>query len=215
MSIGIRCTSIFILIAKSIAFFYGTSKLTRGITDTQYFSSISMSSTEPGLHGANFKFMPSVRIAEDEYYPRILHIAGVYPGITVEDLVLPISPPNSPPGKWTFDFADPLGPQLGTVAIPGSATLYDCIDPVVVITSSTALGMTTVMGTEEVLVVVDREDRQFSPAQFFMFRSPYGAVQLGNLEDLEEGFEVLGRVALCILPFAEEMKKSTGFLEDE
>jgi len=159
--------------------------------------------------------MPSVRIAEGEYYPRILHIAGIYPGITVEDLVLPISPPSSPPGKWTFDFPDPMGPQLGTVAIPGSETLYDCIDPVVVITTSTTLGMTTVLGSEEVLVVVDREDREFSPNQFFLFRAPDGTVQLGNLADLEAGFEVLARVALCILPFTEDMKKSTGFLEDE
>ena len=40
------------------------------------------------------------------------------------------------PGQWTYDFSDPDGPQLGTVALEGSNVVSTAEDPVVMIANS-------------------------------------------------------------------------------
>lgn len=67
--------------------------------------------------------------------------AGLYPGITADELNAPISTASPERGRWAYDFSDPDGPQMGTVALPGSEIVDLAVDPVVVIASNTALGI--------------------------------------------------------------------------
>ncbi len=60
-------------------------------------------------------------------------------------------------GMWQFDFSDPEGPQLGTVALPPSSVIQLALDPVVVISRSVELGLSLTNNVEaEVLIVIDR-----------------------------------------------------------
>jgi Rubisco Assembly chaperone C-terminal domain len=168
-----------------------------------------------GGHAQNFKFLPLLRGSRSFHFPRIIQIAGVYPDLTPDDLLAPKSMPAVGAGLWAYDFPDKDSPDQGTVAIPGSAAITDCIDPVVMITTNTALG---VVLTEEVemLVVVDRGDRYFTPECFFVFRTPEDSLVLQWSDRLEPGYEVMGRVALCTVPYAPSMgTASTGFAETD
>lgn len=66
---------------------------------------------------------------------------GVYPGLTAQELLAPASTEAPAYGMWAYDFSDPEGPQMGTVALPASALVHACIDPVVVIASNDALNI--------------------------------------------------------------------------
>ena len=46
------------------------------------------------------------------------------------------------PGQWTYDFSDPDGPQLGTVALEGSNVISTAVDPVVMIAEHTSVTLT-------------------------------------------------------------------------
>ena len=44
-------------------------------------------------------------------------------------------------GSWQYDFTDPEGPQMGTVAVPGSPIATDMDDPCIIVAQSDALGI--------------------------------------------------------------------------
>ena len=69
------------------------------------------------LHGGSFKFLPSSQLKRTEHAPRTIQIAGVFPGLTIDQLFSPKSTPASPQGTWTYDFSDPEGPQLGNIRV--------------------------------------------------------------------------------------------------
>lgn len=141
--------------------------------------------------------------------------AGVFPELSVADLLAPSSSPAAPAGMWTYDFSDPEGPQLGTVALPGSDVITDCVDPVALITKNTVLGVPAVEEVE-MLVVIDRADTSFNSEDFFIFRTPDDRLVIQWSDEMPEGHVVMGRVAICAYPWTPAMqKKSTGFLEDE
>ena len=118
-------------------------------------------------------------------------------------------------GSWTYDFSDPSGPQLGTIALPESDVMTDSIDPVAVITTNTALGIRVVQEVE-VVVVIDRGDRVHRSDLFYAFKTPDNRVAIQWSDQIEPGYEVLGKVVLCTVPWVIGMKKqASGFLEDE
>mmetsp|Transcript_37431 Transcript_37431/g.38113 ORF Transcript_37431/g.38113 Transcript_37431/m.38113 type:complete len:216 (+) Transcript_37431:162-809(+) len=212
LSFAILCSNAL----TSFAFFHGIGINHAANSYFRKSDALSMSyESKIGIHGTNFKFLPSLQPGQDEYFPRILHIAGVYPGITPEDLAAPMGGQTAPQGMWVYDFPDPDGPQLGTVAIPGSSAVHNCYDSVAIISNTQALGMN--MGNKpcEALVVADRGDTEFSPSEFFLFKTPDGNVSLGSMEDEEEGFTILARVALCVVPFTDDRRVPTDFLEDD
>jgi hypothetical protein len=45
-------------------------------------------------------------------------------------------------GSWQYDFTDPEGPQMGTVAVPGSAIVTEMADPCIIVAQSDSLGIT-------------------------------------------------------------------------
>lgn len=70
-----------------------------------------------------------------------LRVIGLYPGLSAQDLMAPSSTASPDVGRWAYDFSDPDGPQMGTVALPGSEIVHYAVDPVVVIASNKALGV--------------------------------------------------------------------------
>lgn len=170
-------------------------------------------SMKSGGHNQNFKFLPLLRGSKSAHFPRIMQIAGIYPDMTPEDLLAPESTAAPQPGHWSYDFAEESGHSKGSVAIPGSRAITACIDPVVMIATNTALGV-QLKEEVEMLVVVDRGDTIFSPEYFFVFKNPDNQLVLQWADKVEPGFEVLGRVALCTVPYMKSMAApDTGFAE--
>jgi hypothetical protein len=168
-----------------------------------------------GGHGEHFRFLPLVRGTNEDHFPRIIKIAGVYPDITLEQLLAPTSNPASAVGTWSYDFSDPEGPQLGTVAIPGSSVVTDCIDPVVLIAKNTDLGVSSVEDYE-MLVVIDRKDKEFSREHFYLFKTPENNMLIQWCDNIPNRFEIVGKVAVCFTPYLKSMQpKRTGWLEDD
>ena len=178
--------------------------------------SLSMSANIQ-LHGKNFKYLPILKGKKKEYFPRIVPIAGVYPELTEESLMAPYSEPPVSPGSIRYDFSDPSGPQLGTIAVPGSEIIGTAEDPIAVITTNEHLGIGVKSSAPvEMAVIVDRGDLIFKKDCFYMFSAPDRNLQLGSCDQLSPGYRILGRVILCLLPFVEGDKvKNTGFIEED
>jgi hypothetical protein len=112
------------------------------------------------MHGTGSRFLSIQQLKGDELMPRIIPIAGVYPGITADELMAPTSTPSPSYGRWAYEFSDPDGPQVGTVAFPASTLVHACVDPVVVIATNDALGIDLAGEHDiEAIVLVDRGDR--------------------------------------------------------
>jgi Rubisco Assembly chaperone C-terminal domain len=168
-----------------------------------------------GGHGENFHFMPINQATRKTHFPRILKIAGVFSEMTPEDLMAPPTDAAPPVGTWAYDFSDPEGPQLGTVAIPGSPVLTDSLDPVVMIATSTDLNLKFPEETE-LLVVVDRADIHHRSDDFYVFRTPENTLRIMWTDRVEPGYEVMGKVVVVTAPFVEAMApKATGFAESD
>jgi hypothetical protein len=176
-------------------------------------SALLSKSTRSGLHGQNFKFLPIIQGNPKKHFPRIVCIAGVYPDLSPEELMAPSSSPAAPVGRWMYDFSDPDGPQLGTVAIPGSDVVTECIDPIAVIAKNTVLGVDAPEDMEMV-VLIDRANRNFSPDNFYIFKTPSNTLLIQWTESISQGYQCLGKVVLCLSPFLESMRTAlSGFAE--
>jgi hypothetical protein len=144
-----------------------------------------------------------------------MSIAGVYPELTPEELLAPPSVPSGGLGCLSYDFPDPDGPQLGIVAIPGSDKITYAIDPTVLITSNIELGV-KLEEDSEMLVVVDRGDIRLTKDNFYVFKTPNNELKIQWTDKLEKGYEIMGKVILCTIPFSEKNSpKKTGFLEED
>lgn len=114
-----------------------------------------------------------------------------------------------------YDFSDPSGPQLGTVALPPSDVVTYAVDPIALISTSSSLGLKLVEELE-VVVVIDRGDREFNQERFYAFKSPENKVVVQWSDRMEPGFEILGRVILCTVPWTEGMRQpKSGFAESD
>lgn len=152
--------------------------------------------------------------------PRIVQIAGAYPGITKEEYFAVTSEPPPAQGQWTYDFSDPDGPQLGTVALEGSNLVASCEDPVVIIAEHFSLGVELPAAIKEpvdVLVLVDRSLKSFGERKFLVLDVPNEGIMIGAFNtkaELPHGSEVLGQVLQVTIPWLPCMKPTkTGFLE--
>jgi len=167
-----------------------------------------------GLHGTGSRFLPVHQLKSDEITPRIIQIAGVYPGLSVEEFIAPLSSPGPELGCWQYDFTDPEGPQMGTVALPGSAITQLLVDPVILISSNLALGIDFGAEETEVLVCVDRDITVHQPNKFFVWKNAAGEIEIRWMENVPIGYEVLGQVMLVTIPHLATMAPAkTGFLE--
>lgn len=80
-----------------------------------------------------------------------LFALGVYPDVSVEQILAPKTTPAPTQGQWAYEFTDPDGSQLGTVALPGSDLLALAVDPVILISKSTDLNILVKEETESLL----------------------------------------------------------------
>jgi len=148
-------------------------------------------------------------------------IAGAYPGITREEFFAVTSEPPPEQGQWMYDFSDPDGPQLGTVAIESSNVVACCDDPVVIIAEHTALSVPlpdVIKDPVDLVVLVDRAANTFAERKFLLIDLPgtEGLVirAFPTKEDLPQNCEILGQIVYCQVPWLPSMKPTkTGFLE--
>ena len=124
------------------------------------------------------------------------------------------------PGQWSYDFSDPDGPQLGTVAIESSNVVACCEDPVVIIAEHTALNVPlpeVLKDPVDIVVLVDRAAKRFAERRFLVLDVPGKGLVIGAFptkQELPQEAEIIGQVVLCQVPWLPCMKPTkTGFLE--
>lgn len=125
-------------------------------------------------------------------------------------------------GQWSYDFSDPDGPQLGTVALPGNHITFMCEDPAVIIAEHFSLGVPlpdTLTDPVDLLVLVDRAKNRFSERKFLVIEVPGEGVLIkafNTKAEIPQGSEILGRVDFVQVPWLPAMqKKKSGFQEDD
>lgn len=173
------------------------------------------------LHGQNACFLPLKQLDQDSYSPRIVQIAGAYPGLTREEFYAVTSESSPPPGQWSYDFSDPDGPQLGTVALEGSNLVASCEDPVAIIAEHVALGVELPEAIQEpvdLIVLVDRAKNRFGERRFLVLEIPgetcLTIAAFNDKSDLPAGCQVVGQVDQVQIPWLPSMAPTkTGFLE--
>jgi hypothetical protein len=141
--------------------------------------------------------------------------------LTKEEFYAVKSEPSPDQGQWTYDFSDPDGPQLGTVAIEGSNVVASCQDPVVIIAEHPSLAVPlpeVIKDPVDLVVLVDRAANRFAERKFLVLHIPgFEELRIGAFDskhDLPEGCEVLGQVLLCQIPWLPSMKPTkSGFME--
>jgi hypothetical protein len=146
----------------------------------------------------------------------------MYPGLSKEDFLAVTSEPAAAAGQWTYDFSDPDGPQVGTVALPGGETLTAAEDPVVIIAEHQSIGVSlpsSIVDPVDIIVLVDRAIQTFSERKFLVYDTPSKGLQIGAFlekKDIPKGSSILGRVILVFVPFLPSMQSSkTGFQESD
>lgn len=141
--------------------------------------------------------------------------------MTKEEFYAVNSEPSPQQGQWSYDFSDPGGPQLGTVAIEGSNVVASCEDPVVIIAEHTSLGVPlpkVIKDPVDLIVLVDRALNRFAERKFLVLSVPGdNSLKLEAFptrQDLPDDSEILGQVVLCQIPWLPSMKPTkSGFLE--
>jgi hypothetical protein len=174
-----------------------------------------------GLHGENSCFLPLRQHDQDYRAPRIVQIAGAYPGITREEFEAVQSEEGAIPGQWTYDFSDPDGPQVGTVALEGGAVVSECEDPVVIIGDHFSLNVPlppALKDPVDLIVLVDRAKSGFVDRKFLVLQVP-GQDELmirsfSTKSEMSPGAKIVGHVELVEIPWLPAMKPSkSGFME--
>ena len=142
--------------------------------------------------------------------------------VTAEEIAAVTSEEAPVPGQWTYDFSDPDGPQLGTVAIEGSQVVHDCDDAVAIIAEHPSLGVPlpeTLTEPVDVIVLVDRARNYFSERKFLVIDNPASGVEIGAFQtkaEIPEGSTILGQVVLVQMPWLPAMKPTkSGFMEED
>ena len=85
-----------------------------------------------GQHGTGSRFMPLTTVARDSS-PAVVCVAGVYPGLTADQMRAPQPVPFAPPGRWNYHMLTGAAAPGGFVAIPGSVLLDESPDTVAVV----------------------------------------------------------------------------------
>jgi len=190
--------------------------LCRGASSLSAGTSQATTSTHGNLHGQNACFLPLKQLDQDYHSPRIIQIAGAYPGLSFEEFNAVKSQPSAAVGQWGYDFSDPQGPQLGTVALEGSLLLSSCEDPVAIIAEHTSLGLqlpNELVDPVDLIALVDRSLKTFTERYFLVIKTPECSEvtieAYASIAELPAGGEILGHVLLVQVPWLPRLVRSS------
>jgi len=140
--------------------------------------------------------------------------------LTKEEFEAVTSEEAAEPGQWTYDFSDPDGPQMGTVALPGSNVVASCEDPVVIIAEHDSIGVplpAAITDPVDLIVLADRGAQTFAERRFLVLNTQEEGIKIAAFEtkaDLPVGSQILGQVMLVQIPWLPCMKPTkSGFME--
>lgn len=133
------------------------------------------------------------------------------------------SEPAAEMGQWEYDFSDPDGPQMGTIALPGMTAVYECEDPVALISDHFTLKVSLtnkLTDPVDLLVLCDRAKTGFAERKFLVLQLEGDAeLTIGAFnakDEIPAGAEILGHVSLVQIPWLRAMeKRKSGFLEED
>jgi len=172
-----------------------------------------------GSHGTSSRFMPVTTVSK-ESAPAVVCIAGVYPGVTAEQLQRPTPVPFAPAGKWNYHMLTGDAAPGGFVAIPGSPLLDMNPDTVAVVCASRSLGLEFPDNAEhEVLALIHRGDAAtvdrtaLDNTAFYALADAEGKVHIRWINDLPPDWRVVGRVLFTQMPFVQRPGAASGFAE--
>jgi Rubisco Assembly chaperone C-terminal domain/Rubisco accumulation factor 1 alpha helical domain/Rubisco accumulation factor 1 helix turn helix domain len=136
--------------------------------------------------------LPVYRLDSEEQLPRVLPVVGKLPLSTTDLQAVPLVEAEGGFGLVKFS---------GTgawVPVPGWQVILNAVDPIVLLTDSDQLPNPLPGKLEEVLVVVDRAQRQWNPDSYFLLDQD-GQIHLQWSNDPPE-MPVLGQVILVMRP---------------
>lgn len=141
--------------------------------------------------------------------------------MTKEELFAVTSEPAAAQGQWTYDFSDPDGRQMGTVAVEGSHVVAECEDPVVIIAEHPSIGVELpkeIDNPVDLVVVVDRSLKAFAERKFLLLEMPGEESLLirafATKSGMPDDATILGQVELVQIPWLPSMAPTkTGFME--
>ena len=137
--------------------------------------------------------LPTYRMESEEELPRVLPVVGKLP-LNTEDLkAVPIVEEVGSHG--IVKFAGGTGAWVG---IPGWRVVMQAEDPVVVIENSDRLPIPIPGATEEVLLIIDRSQREWDEDGYFIVDQA-GKIEMQCFDELP-GIPLLGRVLLVLRP---------------
>lgn len=136
--------------------------------------------------------LPFYRLDSDEQLPRILPVVGKLP-LTKADLqAVPLTEETEPFGMVQFSGAG------AWVAVPGWQVILAAEDPVGLLCDSDKLPAPPPTATEEVLIVVDRAQREWASDRYFLVEQDE-QLQIQWFEQNPER-SLLGQVVLVLRP---------------
>lgn len=179
-----------------------------------------------GKHGQNNRFLSISKVETEEYFPRILTIAGVIPGLNLteyQNTPVVLQTKNSNSGNM-FLTKLPDNYQGEIVALPGTQAIGQAKDPVVVLIQPNELSITQlpVENDEYVILVIERDvkDVEWQQGKFYLWKlnDDDDTLKVGwsNLKpDTSNGAQLVGVVLLGMLEIRHDLRKLKSCWEEE
>lgn len=174
-----------------------------------------------GKSSQGSRFLCVSSVDSEEFYPRIVLIAGSLPDLSTADFMKTPSAlySKNPVQGNLFLSRLPDGYDGNMVAIPGTEVLTKCGDPVVVLVPPTILSETKLPATpgDDVVVIVDRAmDEPFDSYAFYAW-DVKGKVSIGWLKEDPPAEEAtrIGKVVYGIIEIDESLREKKTCWEEE
>merc|ERR1719272_2486422 len=117
--------------------------------------------------------------------PVLLPVAGMHPGLTVDQLAAPQPLPTPEQGQWIYHRLVGDALPTGFVALPGTEQLQCCADSVAVVCTCASLGLELADRKEhDILAIIDRSDpsvfdaSQHDSKDFYALADEFGVVHI-------------------------------------
>lgn len=191
------------------------------IEDT-FESSETSAPFELGKHGAGSRFLSLSTVEAEEYFPRILTIAGRVPELTVQDFksTPPVLQNRAPDDGNVFITMLPPEYKGQIIAMPGLEVIAKCKDPVVILIGADELSAVKLPVAEgdDVVLLIERntEELEFQSNKFYAW-AVGDHVRVGWVKDMpsSESTECLGQVIFGMLEERVDLRKKKSCWEEE